>query len=276
MAIVRHSKTEQCEDPKEDPKSPLYYRNLKDTNCVTTLSRLFEKLDSSVKVSACLGVIPGSETTLDTKDQDHHRLGDHHHHHDHRRQNSPRNHRQEGLSFEYMTRVHCNLSSSKIWERHTDWTTEVEYTIPHPDGDVTAFDTSSSADARLWRKMSTLHFYAHCGPFNVSLERFTEEPLDKMDMNTSRFSFVKITNTKRFFYETKRSSWVFKLVVLWEGATKAETEKSEKKYLVYVESGSRMTQLSTDTEYTTASLLDKVIDMLSIGHGERRALEFIK
>lgn len=242
-------------------KERLFYESMKKENCIYYLRSLFEPLCAEDKISACLGM-------GNTENQ------------------GPRKRKIEsdteedgvpaikGLSFEVMTRIHGHLQSSDIWKKQTDWTTEVEYTIPHPDGDVSAFDTDSCGEAKLTRKKTIMEVSTVCGPYSVNIEKFQELNSDKMDMNTSRFSHVKIMSTKRFFYETQRSCWVFKLVVLWEGKTKIETEKAEKKYLVYVESGERINTLCTDPVYTTASLLEKIIDLLSIDNA-RRVLEIL-
>ena len=79
-------------------------------------------------------------------------------------------------------------------------------------------------------------------------------------------------NTKKFFYETERSSWIFKLVVSWYGKTKKDAESSQKKYFVYIESNGE-SKSSSNPEYTSASFLEKIIDLISLD-GKRKTLSF--
>lgn len=169
-----------------------------------------------------------------------------------------------GISKESINDIHTHLQSSRIWKLKTKWMTEVEYTIPHPRGDVSAFDTNSDGDAKLSRKNIVSSFSASCEDNLVRFERIKEEPSDSMDFNTTRFSSVKIMNAKRFYYETERSCWVFRLVVSWEGDTKSEAERSPKKYFAYIETNG-VSKASSNPMYTAASFLEKIIDVISVG-----------
>ena len=181
----------------------------------------------------------------------------------------------EGISKESIDAIHSHLQSANIWKKTTKWTTEVEYTIPHPEGDVMAFDTNSGGDAKLSRKNTICDFKAKClkdDKLYVRFVRTKDIPSDRMDFNTTRFSSVRIMNTKKFFYETDRSSWVFKLVVSWYGNTKSEAESSPKKYFMYVETNGD-SKASSNPEYTSASFLEKIIDLVSLD-GKRKTLSF--
>lgn len=220
-----------------------FYKNCKEETCISDVSRLFESLGNKEKVSASLAY-----------------YGEAHQY-------------PSGVSSSCMMKIHNYLDNSKIWEKTTPWTTEVEYTIPHPSGDVTAFDTNSGADAKLSRKSVVLDLTVGCATdenWRIFITRVSSEPSDKMDFNTTRFSWVKVMNIKRFYYETNKSSWVFKLVVSWEGVTKEEANAGVKKYFVYVETND-VSKTFSSPPYSTASFLDKILDIISLD-GSRQTL----
>lgn len=218
-----------------------FYRNSSEETCIPYVSKLFETLQKNERVEASL-----------------HDSGV-----------------QGGISLESITAIHNHLQSSRIWKKVTPWNTEVEYIIPHPDGDISAFDTSSGGDAKLTRNDIRVDFTASCVKKTntyVSFKRIVEEPSDKMDFNTTRFSSVKIMNTKRFYYETERSSWVFRLVVMWSGSTKQEAEESDKTYIVSIETND-VRKAYSNPKYISASFLEKILDIISLD-GRRKILTF--
>jgi hypothetical protein len=181
-----------------------------------------------------------------------------------------------GVSHSCFLGIYNHLESSNMWKKNEPWVTEVEYTIPHPEGDVVAFDTKSERDATL-RSTSVqkkMIGYTNDKLWGVTLTRTTAVNYDEMDLNAQRFSRVKIMNTKRFLYETERSSWVYKLAVSWEGVTKEEAKCSEMRYSVQIETNDNR-KASVDPSYSTASLLEKVLDIVSQGK-RRGVLEFDK
>ena len=220
--------------------SACFYRNSSDETCVGLVSDLFKGLGNKETVSASL-------TTTDS-----------------------------GVSPDCMMSIHNHLDSSKMWATVPCWVTEVEYTIPHPDGDITAFDTNSGGDAKLSRNVAVQSMAARPGvlehDWKIDLRRTSSQPSDKMNFNTTRFSRVRVMNIKRFHYETDRSSWVFKLVVSWEGGTKEEARAGGKRYYVYVETHDN-TKTSSSPSYSAASFLDKIVDIVSLA-GERQTLFF--
>lgn len=225
-----------------------FYRNISEENSVKDISRFFQSLGNRETVSASLGYsVDGSPPT------------------------------DAGISSACMTAIHNHLDSAKMWKMKSPWATEVEYTIPHPSGDVTAFDTNSGGDATLTRNSVVLSKTGSCANHEgcgIFLLRVSAQPSDKMDMNTQRYSRVRVMNVKRFFYETDRSSWVFKLVVAWEGATKEAAKASSRRYFVSVESQrTHNVKTSSNPAYSAASFLDKVLDIISLD-GRRQILTF--
>lgn len=219
----------------------MHYKNGSDENSVPFVSRLFQNMGKTDRVTASL------------RDSD----------------------VQEGVSAGSMSSIHTHLQSANIWRRSIRWTTEVEYTIPHPDGDVTAFDTNSGGDAKLTRNKVELEFVGCCAyrpTSSVVFRRTSETPSNNMDFNTTRFSSVRIMNAKRFYYETERSSWVFNLVVAWEGNTKQDAEESLKKYYVYVETVDNR-KTTSNPKYSAASFMEKTLDVLSV-EGKRQVITF--
>lgn len=221
--------------------SPGFYKSIQEETCVSRVSQLFQALGNRERVFASL-------TTGDSG----------------------------GVSADCMMAIHNHLDSSKMWAKVVPWVTEVEYTIPHPGGDITAFDTNSGGEAKLSRNSVVRLITATPGEkdssWKISLTRTSSQPSDKMDFNTTRFSWVKVMNMKRFYYETDRSSWVFKLVVSWEGVTKEDAKASGKKYLVYVETDD-IVKTSANPSYSAASFLDKILDIISL-EGRRQTLVF--
>ena len=220
-----------------------FYRNGAEENCVAHVSELFVSLGNRETVRASLTYTGDSESA--------------------------------GVSSACIMDIHNHLDSSKIWKKTDAWSTEVEYTIPHPAGDVTAFDTSSGGDATLSRNSVGLCIEGvGSDKWKVSLTRSSAESADSMDLNTQRFSRVKIMNIKRFYYETSRSSWVFKLVVAWEGVSKERAESNGKRYYVYVETNPNdHAKTSSNPRYSAASFLDKILDIISLD-GRRKVLTF--
>lgn len=219
----------------------LFYKNCFEESCVSHVSQMFTSLGNKDKVCASLAYSSCGDSG--------------------------------GISDGSMMGIHNHLDSSKIWKKTVPWVTEVEYTIPHPSGDTTAFDTNSGADAKLSRKSVVSKLTGRCEfdtGWRISITRTSDEPSDKMDFKTTRWTWVKVMNVKRFHYETSRSSWVFKLVVSWEGVTKEDAKAGAKKYVVYVESVDNV-KTSSNPSYSAASFLDKILDIISLD-GRRQTL----
>lgn len=224
-----------------------FYKKISDESCVGYIRPMFDKLGNKEKVFASLLYLQ-----RDQGDQD-----------------------DQGLSSSRMMAIHNHLDSSNMWKKTIPWVTEVEYTIPHPGGDITAFDTTSGDPAQLSRRSVVVSVTGGCAAdesWRILLTRMSVEPFDRMDFNTSRFSWVKIMNTKRFYYETGTSSWVFKLVVSWEGLTKQAAKSGGKKYFVSVETNDNV-KTSLNPGYSAASFLEKILDIISLD-GPRQTLTF--
>lgn len=220
-----------------------FYKKNSEENCVGDVSPMFHKLGNKERVSASLVYLADGQGS--------------------------------GVSSSCMMAIHNHLDSSNIWKKTIPWVTEVEYTIPHPGGDITAFDTNSGGDAQLSRQSLAFSLTGGCAAdenWRILLTRMSSQPFDKMDFNTSRFTWVKIMNTKRFYYETGTSSWVFKLVVAWEGLTKQAAKSGGKKYFVCVETNDNV-KTSLNPGYSAASFLEKILDIISLD-GSRQTLTF--
>ena len=216
--------------------NPMMYRNATDENCVGYISEFFKDLQSTETVSAR---ILNSKCT--------------------------------SLPYERVVEIFNHLDSSVSWKKVSDWEVEVEYTISHPEGDVVAVDTNTTRSATLTRRTVTKSCSGSCidSSFEISRVRYTH--IDQLDFNTSLYSSVRILKSKRFHYQTERSSWTFRVSLVWEGETKACAEKSNKKYLVFVETND-VKVATTNPRYTAASFLEKVIDVMSVS-GKRRDLK---
>ena len=214
-----------------------FYRNASDENCVEYIADFFKNLQSTETVSARIQNALGGS-----------------------------------LTYERVVEIFNHLDSSQSWRRVSDWEVEVEYTISHPDGNVVAVDTNTTRSASLTRRTVSRFCSGSCEDktFEISRVRYTH--IDQLDFNTNLYSSVRILKSKRFYYQTKRSSWTFRVSLVWEGDTKACAEKSDKKYLVFVETND-VNIATSNPMYTAASFLEKVIDVVSVSAGQRRALK---
>lgn len=219
-----------------------YYTTTSDQNCLDDVKKFFDGLSGLERVQAQL-----------YKDDD-----------------SP----EKGLPFDKVTEIFNHLESSKSWAHVSEWDVEVEYTILHPDGDVVAVDTNTKKSAYLTRRTISRSCKGRCRDDAGScfqLIRVKSLDIDQLDFNTTLFSSVKILKSKRFHYQTARSSWTFRVTMTWEGETKEDAEKSEKKYFVFVETNDTLIA-SNSPGYTAASFMEKVIDVISVSHERRQTL----
>lgn len=171
-----------------------------------------------------------------------------------------------GISYETLACVNNNLSMSKCWASIQDWEVSVEYIVPHPQGDITVSDTKTLDKASMNRKTVALQWNGVCFPDSstkLCVSRVNNAGFEHNTQHNMRFSFVRIRNTKTFFYRTQRSSWRYKLCVVWEGETKDRAESSDRRYELLVETNdSDVARL--DPNYTVASFFEKIIDVVSI------------
>lgn len=218
-----------------------YYRNAREENCTLKMSPFFRDLASHEYVSAQIyeGDFPNG-----------------------------------GISYETLAQVNNNLSSSKCWSDIRDWEESVEYTVAHPEGDITVSDTKTLNNASMGRRTVDLQWNGTCYPdtrTRLYVSRRKNVVLENnMLVDNMRFSFMRIKNTKTFFYRTPRSSWRYKLCVVWEGETKAVAEKSNRRYELYVETNDSETA-RVDPKYATASFFEKILDVVSIS-GRRQVV----
>ncbi|CAM9751356.1 unnamed protein product [Ectocarpus sp. 6 AP-2014] len=68
-----------------------------------------------------------------------------------------------------------------------------------------------------------------CKGEGLQAERLRSTGIDVLNFNTTRYSRVKISEPKQFLHVTERSSWKFRITIVWQGETKDEAEQSEKK-----------------------------------------------
>lgn len=205
------------------------YKDPQSHACIEAMSRLFEGLQAGETVEACI------TTTSPAAD-----------------------------GYQAMTQVHNYLSSCRTWAAVHGWDDEVEYTINHPLGDVYAYDTKSTGTRLRTIDHKEPSFRATCdgGPPSVCVRRVSERPVDDVDITTTRFSWVKVMNVKRFFYESSRSSFVYKLVVLWEGATKEEAKQQGPEFKLFLESNDQAKMTACPAQ-SLVSLMEKTLDVVS-------------
>lgn len=208
----------------------LVYRDHESHTCIAAMSKLFEGLGPGESVQATVTRDPRRE------------------------------------AYESITEVHNNLSSCRTWSKVQGWDEEVEYTINHPSGDVYAYDTKSTGTRLRTIDHKQGSFRAQCVDESASavIRRVTEQPIEYIDFSTTRFSWVKVMNVKRFFYESARSSFVYRLVVQWEGATKEVAKENGMQFKIYLETNDH-SKMSGVPPQSVVSFMEKTLDLLSDG-----------
>lgn len=169
------------------------------------------------------------------------------------------------VDHQWIDAINNNLSTCTAWSRVQDWEVEVEYKIDHPQGHVFAVETKTSG-ARM-RKVDHkgVPFQARAGDGCLAtIRRVVEEPVDGIDFNNTRFSSVKITNVKRFYYESQRSSIVYRLVVQWQGVTKDEAQANGPVFKIYLETNDHA-KMAVCPQSGCVSFMEKMLDLLTIG-----------
>lgn len=218
-------------------EQPLVYENPGSHACIRAMSPLFRGLGKKETVQALVSSVVGKN------------------------------------GYESITQVHNNLSSCNTWSKVQDWSEEVEYTITHPRGDVYAYDTKSTGTRLRTIETKDRSFLCTCqdGKTSACVRRIAEKEVDHIDFSTTRFSWVKVMNVKRFFYESARSSFVYRLVVLWEGVTKDEAKRNGIHFKMYLETNDAA-KLSGCPEQSLVSFMEKTIDLLSNENENRQVL----
>ena len=181
----------------------------------------------------------------------------------------------KGVSHETLSRVNNQLSGASCWSKVSDWDMSVEYTVQHPDCEILISDSKSCDNASILKKNSILEWGATCDDnCMVKVEREKRVECPHISMNVTRFSNVKVRNTKIFQYEKPMSSWIYRLCVSWEGKTLEDAKNSGKTYELSIESGSSI-KARKDPKYTSASFMEKILDVSSVPGKTRMCLTFV-
>lgn len=170
------------------------------------------------------------------------------------------------ISYESISEVHNYLHSSNSWVKVQGWEDEVEYTISNPNGDVLAYDTAHGSTRLRVITSGDKCFSGVCGNGTSSaiFRRVVESEVREIDFNMERFSHVKVMKVKRFFYETARSSFIYRLVILWEGETVEVAKASLPKFMVFLETNDAC-KMGRVPEQSCVSFMEKTLDLLSEG-----------
>ena len=169
------------------------------------------------------------------------------------------------VTFEGMVDLHNHMNSSNTWGNVTQWDSGIYYTIHHPDSDITACDLNKGENTSVFTQTIDKRYWGSTGDGTT---HFTISRYNRHQMGSSLDSvyiknckWVKIESKKSFEYESERSSWVFSLIVLWEGESKKEAENSVKRYIVNISPGVKSLK-SPNTGYVAASFMEKIMDSL--------------
>lgn len=179
------------------------------------------------------------------------------------------------MDSEGMISLHNHMNSSTTWKSISQWDSGIQYTVSHPDGDITMYDKNRGENTSIFIKRNVYKFKGTTHGKDVDFSIFRDEnyPLDFTftSCHSSRYIWVRIESTKTFEYVSERASWVFNLSVIWEGETKDIAESSDKKYFITI-SMSSIDKASRDPSYTAASFMEKIMDTLFHRSGPRHVL----
>lgn len=169
------------------------------------------------------------------------------------------------LESEGMITLHNHMNSSSTWDSVTQWDSGVQYSVNHPNGEISLSDKNRGLDTRIFRErqVGKMNGMTSRGDVRFTIYRKEIEPLDfsTTSCHSSMYTWVKIESKKTYSYVSGNSSWDFALSVLWEGKTKEEAEASEKRYVITISMGS-IEKAKRDTGYTAASFMEKLMDTL--------------
>lgn len=219
-------------EPLVPSMGELFYKNATSENSVKHVQCIFENLDSDKHVCAVYEMTEGD-----------------------------------------MINLHNHMNSASIWKSVSQWDSGIMYTIDHPDGHIIMFDRNRGEKTSIYRESVQKSFNGvkNSSDINFSVTRTHRDPInmEKTPCNSSTYIWVRIESRKTFKYESERASWDFSLSVVWEGRTKEAAESSEKKYIAEVSMAS-VDKASRDPGYTTASFMEKLMDMLFQKSRDRR------
>lgn len=207
-----------------DRNASLYYRGVRDENCVAESSRLFENLHKGI------GVRGEFFTDYDVF-----------------------------VSIHNYMKSCTTWKSVTCWESCVDYTIQ----HPGSDIIVSDTNRGRKTVIFREYPVETVRGATVDDSFKFTISKTRREELDfkSRSYHDSLYKWVRIRWEKTFVYESERSSWKFQLAVLWEGATKVEAEGNSKKYSIVISLGS-IEKASADVMYTTASFFEKLMDLL--------------
>jgi len=214
----------------------MFYRSPKEQDSLPEISKLFSGLSHSEKV---VGVINEIGIT--------------------------------GVSHDKLIHINNHLGSSNCWSNVQDWTVYVKYTIKHPDGDVFISDNINNTKSNVSRETSVLTYDAEFSGGILNLYRIS---LDKPKgrFNTKKYNNVRVSRVKTFSYCTERSSFLFKLEIVWNGKSKEDASSSEPRFIFSLETDDSI-KSSKDSMYSSVSFVEKCLDIVSLGKDVRQALK---
>lgn len=169
------------------------------------------------------------------------------------------------LEADGMIALHNHMNSSSTWESVSQWDSGIQYSVNHPDGEITLSDRNRGLDTRISRERTVdkINGMTAGGDMRFTIYRKEIVPLDfsTTSCHSSMYTWVRIESKKTYCYVSGRSSWEFGLSVVWEGKTKDDAESSEKRYVITVSMGS-VDKAKRDPGYTAASFTEKIMDTL--------------
>lgn len=174
----------------------------------------------------------------------------------------------DGVCHDKLTHINNHLSSSSCWSEVQDWSVYVQYKIGHPEGEVLVSDNAKMTESTSVRE----NVVKKCDAcFTNGILNISRLSVDKTEgkFNTTKYNGVNISRVKRFVYSTKRSSFVFKLEVVWKGCTKANAEASDPLYYFSLETDDH-NHIVRDHNYSCVSFIEKCLDIVSLGKDQRQ------
>lgn len=217
----------------------MFYRSPKEQDSLSEISKLFYELSSSEKI---IGTINEKGIT--------------------------------GVSHDKLIHINNHLSSSNCWSNVQDWTVYVKYTIKHPDGDVFISDNISNTESNISREDEVLNYDAYFSGGILKLYRLCSNKPPKGRFNTKKYTNVRVSRVKTFSYCTERSSFLFKLEIVWNGKSKEDASSSEPRFIFSLETDDYI-KSSKNSMYSAVSFIEKCLDIVSLGTNLRQTLDNI-
>jgi len=159
-----------------------------------------------------------------------------------------------GVSKQDFQTLHDMLSTYSKWENRTpiDWVPSYDY---HLRDNVRC--TKSHEGVQFIRKTTVRHITLECPERSYDIRESLKDETPTEVKNPGLPNLVRVKKRKSFLYKI----WTFDLTMVWSGTTEQEAQQMEPTFEVEIECRNQR-DACRDSQYSAASLLEKMIDFL--------------